>query len=284
VSTTKLTVSYSGGKDSTAMLHVLLDRAEDIAAVIEFRTGWEFDEMTEHRELVEQKTGLKIIPVQPAVPLDFQFAHMPIRASKDYPEEGVGKGEIRYYGYGWPSATRRWCTDIKTRGLDAVAKRVCPGGVQCIGFAADESHRCKTKSQQKMQERGRVRYPLIEAGIVESDALAMCHALGYDWSGLYEHFSRVSCFCCPLQSLPDCRALREHYPHYWQRMLAMQAACPGHDREFKRHDSVQDLDQRFATEDRAVAAGLPRRVVERKSWLARVSLFTAEQAEETTDG
>ena len=243
-------MSYSGGKDSTYMLHLLLEAGANVAAVIEFRTGWEFDEMDAHRELVEAKTGLRVIPVQPAIPFDFQFSHMPIRASKDYPEEGITKGQVRYHGYGWPSATRRWCTDIKTRGLDVAARRACPNGIQCVGFAADEAHRCDTKSQKKLQEAGKVRYPLIEAGVTEADAIEGCRKLGYTWGGLYEHFSRVSCFCCSLQALGDCRTLRRHYPHYWQRMLRMQDVCSSHNLGFHECKSVHNLDRRFAEEDR----------------------------------
>jgi len=232
--------SYSGGKDSTAMLHVLLERGET-PTVVEFHTGWEFDEMEAHRELVEKKTGLRIIPCQAEIPFDFQFAHMPIRHHETR--------EVHRMGYGWPSPTRRWCTDIKTRALDRVAKRLGIS-VSCIGFAADEMRRTETKRQRKLQAAGRVRYPLIEAGMTEAEALAYCHRLGYDWGGLYGHFSRVSCFCCPLQSLHDFRTLRRHFPHYWKRLLAMQDRCPAHNRGFQSSSSARNLDRRFAEEDR----------------------------------
>lgn len=38
-------VSLSGGKDSTAMLLMLLERGEPVADVMFFDTGWEFLEM-----------------------------------------------------------------------------------------------------------------------------------------------------------------------------------------------------------------------------------------------
>ena len=39
-------VSLSGGKDSTAMLLMLLERGEPVADVVFFDTGWEFPEMS----------------------------------------------------------------------------------------------------------------------------------------------------------------------------------------------------------------------------------------------
>lgn len=46
-------VSLSGGKDSTAMLHMMIDRGISIKAVAFFDTGWEFPEMHDHIDLVE---------------------------------------------------------------------------------------------------------------------------------------------------------------------------------------------------------------------------------------
>lgn len=46
-------VSLSGGKDSTAMLLMLLERGEPVADVVFFDTGWEFPEMYEHLEKLE---------------------------------------------------------------------------------------------------------------------------------------------------------------------------------------------------------------------------------------
>ena len=46
-------VSLSGGKDSTAMLLILLERGEPVADVVFFDTGWEFPEMYEHLAKLE---------------------------------------------------------------------------------------------------------------------------------------------------------------------------------------------------------------------------------------
>ena len=63
-------VSLSGGKDSTAMLLMLLERGESVADVMFFDTGWEFPEMYEHLEKLETFTGLKITRLRPRLPVD----------------------------------------------------------------------------------------------------------------------------------------------------------------------------------------------------------------------
>ena len=52
-------VSLSGGKDSTEMLHQMIEHGEAIEAVVFVDTGWEFPEMHDHINLVEKKTGIK---------------------------------------------------------------------------------------------------------------------------------------------------------------------------------------------------------------------------------
>jgi len=94
-------------------------------------------------------------------------------------------------------------------------RRSVPDGISCIGFAADEENRVKG---DPLKPSGPVRYPLIEWGMTEKDCLEYCLGL-YDWGGLYDHFARVSCFCCPLQRHGELRILRKHYPDLWTRML-----------------------------------------------------------------
>jgi 3'-phosphoadenosine 5'-phosphosulfate sulfotransferase (PAPS reductase)/FAD synthetase len=50
----KIVVSFSGGKDSTAMLIKLVESGYPISAVLFFDTGWEFPEMYRHIEKVEE--------------------------------------------------------------------------------------------------------------------------------------------------------------------------------------------------------------------------------------
>ena len=70
--------SFSGGKDSTAMVHAMLERGEQIDAVHWFDTSWEFPAMYDHVELFERKTGLTVTRLKPPRPFDFWMYERPI--------------------------------------------------------------------------------------------------------------------------------------------------------------------------------------------------------------
>ena len=231
-------VSLSGGKDSTAMLHMMLERGEKIHSVIWFDTGWEFQQMHAHIDMVEQKTGLRVWRLQSRIPFEYWLVHRPIVA-----RAGVNKGSVYRIGNGWPSPSQRWCTKQKTDTLDAFSSPI-PNAMRCIGYAADEGHR-----QERTSARTNCRYPLIEYGITELEALQYCYALGYDWGGLYKIFPRVSCFCCPLKSLRELENLRRFFPELWAKMLEWDAQMGEHNRVFKDYDTVHDLEKRFSGGD-----------------------------------
>ena len=98
------------------------------------------------------------------------------------------------------------------------------------------------------------RHPLAEWGWTEADCLKYCYSHGFDWGGLYEIFHRVSCWCCPLQSLEELRNLRKHFPDLWAKLLDMEHRTW---RTFRADYSVDQLEIRFAFEEERLAAGLP---------------------------
>ena len=51
------------------------------------------------------------------------------------------------------------------------------------------------------------RYPLMDWGITEKEALRICYDRGYDFGGLYQIYRRCSCWCCPLQGIGELRKL-----------------------------------------------------------------------------
>lgn len=241
-------VSLSGGKDSTAMLLMMLERGDPVADIVFFDGGWEFPAMYAHLEQVEKYTGRIITRLRPRSSFDLDFAKRDVFSKQT--------GEFRRSGWGWPSPLRRWCTREKTNAIWAW----CAGltykvehlpVVQCVGYAFDEPIRAEKHAAKKPKIYQSFRYPLIEWGVTEKQALEYCRLHGFTWGGLYDHFHRVSCFCCPLSSLDNLRALRRHYPDLWVRMLEMESWLPEGDigRQFKEKTTVSDLDARFAAEE-----------------------------------
>ena len=230
-------ISFSGGKDSTAMALEMLERGEDIHSVVAFDTGWEFPAMMEHWDKFETYTGLKIVRLKPKQPFEYWLFDRPVKKR--------GTDAVHRYGNGWPSPMRRWCTREKVNSIRRYLKGI-DKPVSCVGFAADEAHRAGKVSGNDIEQR----YPLIEWNIDEPQALAICKKHGFDWGGLYEHFRRVSCFCCPLQRIGELRTLRREYPDLWQTMIAWDKRCKGNNPGFRGYETVQDLERRFYEEDR----------------------------------
>ena len=230
-------ISLSGGKDSTAMLLMMLERNEPIHSAVFFDTGWEFPEMIEHIDKLERYTGIEVVRLKHIESFDYILSKKPIKA-----KSGKHKGTVYRRGHGWPSPMRRWCTGLKINAIERYYRQQ-KDFKSCIGFAADEEKRVPVKSKKKWPER----YPLIEWDISEKEALKYCYNHGFDWGGLYDLFGRVSCFCCPLQRIGELKNLRKYKPELWQRMLEMDRDnCRG----FRGMKTVHDLERRFSHEDR----------------------------------
>ena len=86
----------------------------------------------------------------------------------------------------------------------------------------------------------------FEGDIITNPPYKYAYDRGFDWGGLYEHFRRVSCWCCPLQRLSELRTLRKNYPELWQELLYMDSRV---EYKFKPDYSVEQLERRFALED-----------------------------------
>lgn len=133
----------------------------------------------------------------------------------------------------------RWCTRILKQ--EVTKKYLANAGeyISYIGIAADELKRHINIPKNTV-------HPLFDWGITEKQALLYCYEKGFDWNGLYQHFKRVSCWCCPLQNMNSLRTLRKHYPELWQELKDMDAKVPY---KFKPDYSVEDLEKRFALEE-----------------------------------
>lgn len=244
-------VSLSGGKDSSCALLLMIEKDMPIDAVITADTGMEFPEMYEHfgrlDDYLYRERGIHITTLRH--PHGFEWLMFDEPKQKPSCLERRARLGVPPYGNGWPGAKVRWCTgQLKTHLINKEVNRLKRGknAVQHIGIAADETWRCKDDPH--------IRYPLVEWGITEAQALQICYDRGFDFGGLYEHYHRASCWCCPLQSVGNLRELRHHHPELWARLLDMDKRAHEQFGDtplgcFKQNWPVQRYEERFARED-----------------------------------
>lgn len=235
-------VSFSGGKDSTYMVLEMIRRGMPIDAVLNADTGMEFPAMYEHIDKIDRllayERGINITRLKSSK----TFEELMLDAVRTTGEN------LDVIGYGWPGVFVRWCTgQLKTHLMDAYTKSFALQPYQYVAIAADEEYRLQRKQNQGEFRR----HPLVDWNVTEAQALAGCYRAGYTWDGLYEKFSRVSCWCCPLQSLKELRNLRDYYPEVWEKLRNLDnraIAQFGRDSplgQFRRYESVRMLEVRF---------------------------------------
>ena len=232
--------SFSGGKDSTAMVLHLIELGEQIDEVIFCDTYKEFPGMYRHIEKVKtiiENAGIKFTTLQS----EKSFDHLMF-------DEVTNKGT---HGRAWPNFKTRWCTgelkkDIVRKYFKSRKKEYSV--IQYVGLAADEGHRLNRAINQQEHKR----HTLVEWGWTEADCLQYCYDHGYTWEGLYEIFNRVSCWCCPLKPLEELRKLRKHCPELWEELKDMDKRAWN---QFRADYSVEDLEKRFALEEALLKKG-----------------------------
>jgi len=185
-------VSFSGGKDSTAMLLRMIENGDPIHSVLWFDTERDFVEIEDHIDN-----------------LTVEFPQINFQTVRHW-----AGFDFLQQRYGDPHKSGGWCTAAKRDNCNKYVRLMLkdnPDIIECIGFSADESHRAERVTKSKKWD---VRYPLIEYGMTEADCLQYCYDHGYDFGGIYNWMpsKRVSCYDCPKQSKADFAAIRKHKP------------------------------------------------------------------------
>ena len=225
-------VSYSGGKDSTAMLVRMIEQGMPVDDIVFVNIkaapdlGAEFPEMYEYLNKVERYIERRITVVKSEKSFEEMF-HQVYR-------KGSRTGII----YGYPLTIGAWCNDrLKLRTLNRYCKKYGKH-IHYLGLAADETKRL---ARLRPNEKA----PLAEWGMTEKDCMVFLEARGL-LNPLYQKFCRLGCFFCVKQPISSLRIVRRDYPELWQRMLDWDRESP---RSFKPGGTVHDYDRRFAKED-----------------------------------
>lgn len=207
----KYIASVSFGKDSLAMLLMLIERDEPLDEVIFYDTGMEFQAIYDIRDkiipLLEQH-GIKYTELYPKNPMIYDMFERPVKGRN---------GQI-HYGYSWCGTNGcRWGTTMKLATMD----RYCGDNIVYVGVAHDEWERLQKERKQNK------RFPLAEWGVTEGEALLYCYQHGYTWTEcgkpLYALLDRVSCWCCGMKNLKELRNYYRYLPEYWERLKGLQS-------------------------------------------------------------
>ena len=173
-------VQFSGGKDSTCMLLMMLEKGMPVDEIIFCDTGKEFPQMYEHINQVQKYIGRPITKVCAAHSYDyFMFDHEKTRG------KNAGKK-----GFGWARMNMRWCTrEMKINPTKIFLKNV-GDYISYIGIAADEPKRHFVSET--------VKHPLYEWGISEKMALSYCKEHGFTWGGTLRQVSQSILLVLPI--------------------------------------------------------------------------------------
>ena len=225
-------VSFSGGKDSTAMLIRMIEEGMPIDDIVFIKVmatatlGAELPEMYDYIERVEDYIHRKITVVPSILNFDEVFHQVFM--------SGERCGEI----YGYPFTIGAWCNNrLKIRTIERHFKTYGKH-IRYVGIAADEPGRLERLEAY-------CRAPLAEWGMTEKHCISFLKDRNLI-NPLYQKFRRLGCWFCVKQGLDSLRIIRREYPDYWAMMLRWDLESP---HPFKPEWTVHDLEERFATED-----------------------------------
>ena len=212
--------SVSFGKDSLAMVLMLIEKKMPLDEVVFYDTGMEFQAIYNVRDKllpILDANGIQYTELKPKKPFLYTMLERPCESKQ--------KG--KHLGYGWCGGMSRWGTTSKTIALD----RYCESreATVYIGIASDEPKRLKKEIKPYKV------HPLVEWGIMESDCLKYCRDNGFSWDengvDLYDVLDRVSCWCCCNKNRKELKNIYLYLPDYWEKLKYLQSRL---DRPMKR--------------------------------------------------
>jgi 3'-phosphoadenosine 5'-phosphosulfate sulfotransferase (PAPS reductase)/FAD synthetase len=228
-------VSFSGGKDSTLMLLLMLEKGMPIDDIIFADTGMEFQELYDYIERIEGVIGRRITRLKPNKSWDDVFFH----------KKGSGKniGQIVAFPISGKCEVNR---DVKMKTIRKYYHSIKGEYTVYIGIARNEPERyARLKPNEKA--------PLYEWGIDENFVIQELKRRGLH-NPLYDTFDRIGCYTCPNMTIKELRLMRKRYPDEYAKLLwygeqAEKHATSRRFAEFKPGWTVAELERRFQMED-----------------------------------
>jgi len=226
-------ISFSGGKDSTAMLIRMVELGMTIDEVVFADTKLEFPEMYVYIKKVERYIGRKITVLKEG-DWDKWFYGKSTR--------GKTKGQMR----GFPLGGCLPCWHSREAKFKPLNK-FCNGNIRYLGYALDENSNVrKQKIAQYRFNGGKDKdyiYPLVDWRWTEKDCADYLKDKNLH-NPLYGRFTRTGCYLCPKQGKKSLFVLFKHYPDLWAKLLRYVNEAPNN---FNHRDNPIILDKEWRT-------------------------------------
>lgn len=229
----KYIASVSFGKDSLAMLLLLIENRYDIDEVIFYDTGMEFQAIYIARDIVKEmleEEKIKYTELKPKEPFLYKMLEKEVH-KRD--------GSIQK-GYGLCGGRCRWGTTEKNKTIEKYLKENYGEDYkEYIGIAADEIERIdRERNEHKL-------LPLVDWKMTEKDCLEYCYSKGFEWKEncvlgsikLYNILDRVSCWCCANKNKKELENMRIYLPEYYLKYIDLLKRIKANNK--KRNSSRQ---------------------------------------------
>ncbi len=214
-------VSFSGGKDSSAMLLRMIELKMPIDQILFADTGKEFPAMYDHikkmSNYTEKAIGVPVTILKPKTTWDNWFYGKVTRGKA----KGMQRGFPLCYFPCW------WSRESKFKTMDPI----CKGNERYMGIAVDEPNRIKNEEGYN--------YPLNNWGWTEKDCLEYLIKKGMSIP-LHHQFNRTGCWCCIKQPLESIKTLCKEYPDLWEKLKQMESESP---KGFKPNIKLIDIEK-----------------------------------------
>ena len=202
-------VSY--GKDSLAMLLLLIKNQYDLDEVIFYDTGMEFQAIYDIRDITKEllhKLNIKYTELKPNESFTYKMLEKEVHKRN---------GQLQK-GYGLCGGKCRWGTTEKNKTIEKYLKEQYGQDYkEFIGIAYDETTRIeKERNEHKL-------LPLVDWKMTEKDCLEYCYNNGFYWEEngirLYDVLDRVSCWCCGNKNKKELENMRVYLPEYYLKYI-----------------------------------------------------------------
>lgn len=209
----KYIASVSFGKDSLAMLLMLIDKQYPLDEVIFYDTEMEFKAIYDVRDRAKielEVRGIKYTELKPKESFLYKMLEKEVH-KRD--------GSIQQ-GYGICGGKCRWGTTEKNITISKYLKQQYGQDYkEYVGIASDEIRRIeKERNEHKL-------LPLVEWSMTEADCLEFCYSRGYFWEEnnvrLYDILDRVSCWCCANKNKKELNNMYLYLREYYYKRIEL---------------------------------------------------------------